>query len=76
MKVEIKNCNNIEEGNIEIKDNSLNIKYAINGTGKTTIAKAIKNKILNEDLNTLKPFKYQNNKEIVPKVEGIDSIKV
>ncbi len=75
MKVEIKNCNNIEEGNIEIKDNSLNIKYAINGTGKTTIAKAIKNKILNEDLNTLKPFKYLNNKEIVPKVEGIDSIK-
>jgi ABC-type Mn2+/Zn2+ transport system ATPase subunit len=75
MEVEIKNCNNIEKGNIEIKENSLNIKYAINGTGKTTIAKAIRNKILNEDLNILKPFKYQNNKEIVPQIEGIDIIK-
>lgn len=75
MNVSIKYCNNIEEGNIEINENSLNIKYAINGTGKTTIAKAIKNKILNEDLNTLKPFKYQNNKDIVPNIEGIDGIK-
>lgn len=45
MNVEIKYCNNIESGNIEIQENTLNIKYAINGTGKTSIAKAIGYKI-------------------------------
>lgn len=40
--ISIYNCNNIREGNIDIEPNKLNIKYGINGTGKTTIAKAIK----------------------------------
>lgn len=39
--VEIKNCNNILNGNINVEKDKLNIKYGINGTGKTTIAKAI-----------------------------------
>jgi len=32
-----KNCNNIKEGNILV-EKKLNIKYGINGTGKSTIA--------------------------------------
>lgn len=75
MDINIKYCNNVEEGNISVKENSLNIKYAINGTGKTTITKAIINKILNKDLLELKPFKYQNDKQIVPEINGVENIK-
>lgn len=32
MKLTIKNCNNIENGEIDITEGRLNIKYAINGT--------------------------------------------
>ncbi|NPE27499.1 AAA family ATPase [Methanococcoides sp. SA1] len=35
------NCNNISSADIEIKKQFLNIKYAANGTGKSTIAKII-----------------------------------
>jgi hypothetical protein len=41
MEIKIQNCNNITLGKVEIKENTLNIKYAINGTGKSTISKAI-----------------------------------
>ena len=40
--IQIHNCNNIKNGTIRIEPNKLNIKYGINGTGKTTIANAIK----------------------------------
>lgn len=62
MKIKINNCNNIDDASIIIMENALNIKYAINGTGKTTIAKAIyfKNGINNE-LSQLKPLKYQSS---------------
>ena len=43
----VENCNSISKGNIEISEGKLNIKYGINGTGKTTIAKAIE--IMNEE---------------------------
>ena len=39
--IQINNCNNIVKGSIDIEPNRLNIKYGINGTGKTTIARAI-----------------------------------
>ncbi len=41
MRLTIRNCNNIENGEFDITDGRLNIKYAINGTGKSTISKAI-----------------------------------
>lgn len=74
MNVEINNCNNIEKGNVEIKENTLNIKYAINGTGKTTITKAITYEVLKQDLSILTPFKYQKEGKIIPKVSGINGI--
>jgi AAA15 family ATPase/GTPase len=40
-QIKIENCNNIAEGELAIEDGKLNIFYGINGTGKTTIAKAI-----------------------------------
>ena len=41
MNIEIKNCNNIDSAAISIVKNKLNIKFAPNGTGKSTIAKII-----------------------------------
>lgn len=40
-QIKIENCNNIAEGELAIEGGKLNILYGINGTGKTTIAKAI-----------------------------------
>jgi len=40
MDIKIMNCNNVDEGNIKLIEGRLNIKYAINGTGKSTIAKS------------------------------------
>lgn len=76
MKTEVKihNCNNIEEGTISIEQNKLNLKYAFNGTGKSTVSKAIVAKIYNNqaDLESLKPFKYRGQEEGIPEVEGLD----
>ncbi len=78
MNISLTRCNNIESGNVEIVENTLNVKYAINGTGKTTIGKAISAKVLNDQnrLLELVPFKYagdvQNN---LPEITGIESIK-
>ncbi len=58
MDIKITNCNNIDFGNIHIDSGRLNIKYAINGTGKSTIACAISSTIVGEDLAELRPFKY------------------
>lgn len=71
--VVIKNCNNIKETSIIIEEGNLNIKFAINGTGKSTIAKALLEK--DEDLSLLKPF----GKEEIPYVEcnpNIDNVEL
>lgn len=71
--VVIKNCNNIKETSIIIEEGNLNIKFAINGTGKSTIAKALLKK--DEDLSLLKPF----GKEEIPYVEcnpNIDNVEL
>ena len=52
----ISNCNNISNANIEILKDFLNIKYAANGTGKSTIAKAILKASKEEDLNELQSY--------------------
>ena len=41
MNLLINNCNNIKNGSICIEKNKLNIKYGVNGTGKSTISSAI-----------------------------------
>lgn len=55
----IKNCNNIKEASIVIEEGNLNIKFAINGTGKSMIAKALLNN--DKDLSLLKPFGKEEN---------------
>lgn len=56
--IKILNCNCIDEAEIEIEERALNIKYGPNGTGKSTISKAIFAKANNnvDLLNELKPY--------------------
>ena len=46
--IKIRNCNCIRNADIKIKNNCLNIKYGINGTGKSTISMAIRAKADND----------------------------
>ena len=54
IKAEIYDCNNISYANIQLMPNRLNIRYAMNGTGKSTIARAIELISKNENLSALK----------------------
>ncbi|WP_296217660.1 AAA family ATPase [Pseudomonas sp. UBA2684] len=79
MKIEINNCNNIEQGQITIAEHLLNIKYAINGTGKSTVSKAIQKSIASRisgknELLALKPFKAVNDDNALPSVVGCETI--
>ena len=77
MEIIIKNCNNIEEGNIEIIENTLNIKYGINGTGKSSIAKSIQAQVEDDDdlWKSLIPFKHVSSGSTEkPSIEGVDSV--
>lgn len=77
MEISIKNCNNIEDGKIEITNKKLNIKFGINGTGKSTITKALQFSIESPDkLNELMPFKYRGTEtDITPEVLSTEEIK-
>jgi ABC-type phosphate/phosphonate transport system ATPase subunit len=76
MKIQILNCNNIDHSEIEIFEGRLNIKYAINGTGKSTISKAIHYSLSNKDiLSELQPFKHRGKDVHIPEVSGIESLK-
>jgi ABC-type dipeptide/oligopeptide/nickel transport system ATPase subunit len=79
MEINITNCNNIDQGNFSLIENTLNIKYAINGTGKSTISNAITSYISDKTSNThelgkLKPFKYINIKGNDPTITGIENL--
>ncbi|QQN56224.1 hypothetical protein I6H46_00895 [Anaerococcus obesiensis] len=67
MSINIENCNCVKSANININTNSLNIKYGLNGTGKSTISKAIlyfSNKD-NDSLSNLRPY----NSDVDPKIK-------
>ena len=72
MEINIKNCNNIKEASISVEKNSLNIKYGMNGTGKSTIAKAIESR---ENLAELKTFGSELEPEITIS-ESISKVEV
>ncbi len=56
ITVDIQNCNNVTAGILVLKENLLNIRYAMNGTGKSTLAEAIHLSSTGGDLKTLMPF--------------------
>ena len=56
IKAEVNNCNNIISATIQLRKNHLNIRYAMNGIGKSTIALAIEYKSKQGDLSALQTF--------------------
>ena len=58
MLIELFNCNNIDHGQITLQPGCLNIKYAINGTGKSSIAHALEYASDSDRFLSLTPYKY------------------
>ena len=78
MRINIRNCNNIDSAEVELSPCHLSIKYALNGTGKSTIARAIAAFVNNDEdeKKSLLPFKYTNAPDgHEPAVQGIDCVK-
>ncbi len=79
MKIDILNCNNIDQGTFEIRENCLNIKYAINGTGKSSLGKAVFYSVSDRlekksQLLELTPFKHAGDPSNAPQVKGTEEI--
>lgn len=75
--ITLRNCNNLDEAKLEIVHNRLNIKYAPNGTGKSTIAMALEASIGSGDTARLTPFKHRssNETEKLPHISGAEHFK-
>lgn len=75
--IQINNCNNIDVGELSISKNHLNVKYAFNGTGKSTISNAIISKINNDDLglSSLIPFKCRGDESVKPSISGLEEYR-
>lgn len=56
IKIAIENCNNISKGVISLEEEKLNIRYGMNGTGKSTLSTAISLFSQGKPMDDLKPF--------------------
>lgn len=74
IKITIKNCNNIANGELTLEKNKLNIKYGMNGTGKSTLSTAIDWISQGKSLDELRPF--GSNEDTNPIVSLSHDIKV
>jgi len=78
MEIEIRHCNNINRARITLTENRLNIKFAPNGTGKSTLSRAISCAAREDSagLAALMPFRLRagNPDNACPTVTGADGI--
>lgn len=58
VSILLENCNCIKNGCIKIETNALNIKYGLNGVGKSTLSRAIylKSNKNEEEIRNLLPY--------------------
>lgn len=70
--IKIQNCNNITSGEIEICADKLNILFGRNGTGKSTIARAIYLASQSKPLTELAPY-GSVSEEAPPSIEGVET---
>ncbi|RYZ60888.1 MAG: hypothetical protein EOP09_20615, partial [Proteobacteria bacterium] len=75
MNITIKNCNSIDLAEISVEQDKLNIRYGVNGTGKSTIAKCLSLAANNEDIGVLCPFKHRSSTDTTTKpfIQGAES---
>ncbi len=75
MNITIKNCNSIDSADISIEQGKLNVRYGVNGTGKSTIAKCLTLAAKSEDIGVLCPFKHKASTEVAtkPSIQGAES---
>lgn len=74
IKITIENCNNISKGELVLETNKLNIKYGMNGTGKSTITTAISLICQGKALDELKPF--GSDEDAIPAINLSQNIQV
>ena len=77
VKITIENCNNISKGVISLEEEKLNIRYGMNGTGKSTLSTAILLFSQGKSMDDLKPF--GSDDEVIPKISidgDIQSVRV
>lgn len=78
IQIEVKNCNNLDSATISLAEHKLNIKFAPNGTGKSTIAKALLYGVKGDHgrLAELMPFKLrrENPQNMQPEVKGAEAL--
>jgi ABC-type Mn2+/Zn2+ transport system ATPase subunit len=76
MNIRIKNCNSIDSAEISIELDKLNIRYGVNGTGKSTIAKCLALAAEGEDIGVLCPFKHRSSTDEATKpfIQGAESL--
>ncbi|MBK1548172.1 AAA family ATPase [Enterobacter hormaechei] len=79
MEVEISYCNSIDSARISLSERKLNIRFAPNGTGKSTIARAMQFSLPGQEasLAELLPFKFRekNPDNIMPSVAGTGQLE-
>lgn len=79
MLIQVKNFNSVYQGQTDIVEDALNIKYALNGTGESTLAKTISAGIKGDDkaLQSLKPYAFLDKTEdkYKPQTNGIDAFR-
>lgn len=79
IQIEVKNCNNIDTAVISLEVQKLNIKFAPNGTGKSTIARAVLLGLKGDQnlLSELMPFKLrkENPENKRPEVKVTEELK-
>lgn len=80
IQIEVKSCNNIDSAVISLAEHKLNIKFAPNGTGKSTIARAVLLGLKGDQslLSELMPFKLrkENPENKQPEVKGAEALKI
>jgi len=72
LVLKISNCNNITIGEVPIYGDKLNILFGRNGTGKSTIARAIHLKSQDKPLSELAPYGSASS-DYAPSIEGLES---
>lgn len=72
MTIRIQHCNNIELGEMNIRQDKLNIFFGRNGIGKSTIARAIDLACQGKELTELLPYGLRRD-DVVPQIEGLST---